>query len=322
MKILYVDGFNFFYRGLNKDKLSQDKKGEPMGGTVSFFRQLFFTMNTLMPNKVVICWDGDSAGERRRKLYSGYKSKRGRHKVKTYDMGYQNISNEDTQYIEILTILEYLPVEIYKVDYLEADDLIQYFVAKNKGEGVIQYIASTDQDYLQCVEKDVYVWNPETKLLMDGRKIEEKFGFMSDNFIWYKIIKGDDSDEIPGVNGIALKTMLKIFPEIQQQKIDSLQDLLYLIENKEGKGVALQNLKNSAGLLTRNYQLMRLSESNINYKRIEEIENQNQMQSEIKFEPGLLDIHLIRKGFYIYFKDFSYIKKIFLLIDTKQKLKV
>ena len=235
---------------------------------------------------------------------------------------YSNISNEDTQYIEILKILEHLPVEIYKVDYLEADDLIQYFVAKNKGEGVIQYIASTDQDYLQCIEKDVYVWNPQTKLLLDSRKVEENFGFLSENFIWYKIIKGDDSDEIPGVNGIALKTMLKVFPEIQQQKIDSLQDLLYLIENKEGKGVALHNLKNSAAILTRNYQLMRLSESNINYKKVEEIENQNKMQSEIKFEPGLLDIHLIRKGFYIYFKDFSYIKKIFLLVDTKQKLKV
>lgn len=322
MRILYIDGFNFFYRGLNKDRLSQDKKGEPMGGTISFFKQLFFTMNTLMPTKVVICWDGDSAGERRRKLFNGYKSKRGRHTVKTYDMGYQNISNEDIQFTEILKILEFLPVELFKVDYLEADDLIQYFVEKNKSHDTIQYIASTDKDYLQLIDDKTFVWNPELKLLFDKKKVEEKFGFLAENFIWYKIINGDESDEIPGVKGVALKTLVKTLPEFTHQKIDSLQSLLEVIENKEGKSKALFDLKASSSTLIRNYQLMRLHESNIGYKRMEVIEEQNRLQDCIKFEPGLLDIHLIRKGFFIYFRDFNYIKKIFLLIDTKQKLKV
>ena len=314
-RLLYIDGFNYFYRAFAKDKQSTNEDGTPIGGVITFMRQLFSTINYLKPNYVVICYDGDGAGERRRN-----KDRRGRRKDRLVVTEYANFSNEDFQVNLLMELLSYFPFLITKVDYLEADDVIEYLTTKNANT-YEQFICSTDQDYYQLIKDGVSVWSAEKKIIINKDNFKEQIDVLPENFIYYKVLNGDTSDKIPGVKGLGEDRILKYFPELSTIPFRDFNDLYLLIDDlKDDKTKTLKTIKESKDLLHRNYKLMKLNESNCSESSRRKIKEQLDMQYGFHQSLLLTFSYLQKKKYNIYFKDVNNITNLLKQISTKLKL--
>jgi 5'-3' exonuclease len=96
--------------------------------------------------------------------------------------------------------------------------------------------------------------------------VVEDYGFHPHNFILYRILDGDKSDNVPGVDGMGEKTILKYFPELAQEEYKEVEFLFEkaerLIAEKPKKAApkVLQTLLASKSVVERNMSLMRLDD--------------------------------------------------------------
>ena len=111
---------------------------------------------------------------------------------------------------------------------------------------------STDKDFYQIVNDRIAVWSPTKKVLYDRKRLEEEFEILAENFIYYRIIDGDKSDNINGVRGLGLKTIRKKYPSLTDEAIINIDEFLNVTQLFEHKD-----------LLIRNYRLMQLHDVDI-----------------------------------------------------------
>jgi len=104
---------------------------------------------------------------------------------------------------------------------LEADDVISW-LSKNISGGVV--IVSVDQDMLQLVSEKNYVYSPIKDIIIDDQNFEDTVGIDLDNFIRYKSLIGDKSDNLPGVDKCGPKTAKKYIEKYEddQQMVEDL----------------------------------------------------------------------------------------------------
>tara|TARA_R100001079_G_scaffold1637_1_gene1412 strand:- start:214 stop:636 length:423 start_codon:yes stop_codon:yes gene_type:complete len=79
----------------------------------------------------------------------------------------------------------------------------------------------------------------------------------------YRILDGDKSDNINGVQGAGLKSLIKYIPQITEDKDFTAMDLINFVNNSDSKIKLLENIKKSSNLLKRNYLLMQLNKVDI-----------------------------------------------------------
>lgn len=225
-----------------------------------------FAIKCLNPTRVIIVFDGKGGSQKRRKLYPEYKGKR---KVSVrYNRNIHVSSKEDEdqsmkmQINRLLQYLECLPVSVILIDNIEADDTIAY-IAKNPldSEQNNYYIMSTDKDFYQLIDDRIKVWSPTKKKLYDEVAIFDEFGIHSNNFVMYRILDGDVSDNIGGVNGWGLKTIQKKLPLLSGNGEVDVDELVNFCKDKEGK--LFESVVSSKDILDRNYKLMQLKDVDI-----------------------------------------------------------
>lgn len=68
---------------------------------------------------------------------------------------------------------------------------------------------SCDKDFIQLIDKNINVWSPIKKILYTIDKVIQQYNIHPKNFINYRIIQGDNSDNIPGIYGLGYKGILK-----------------------------------------------------------------------------------------------------------------
>ena len=145
--------------------------------------------------------------------------------------------------------LDTLPVTVLSYDNIEADDTIGYLTKQVLPESNI-IIMSTDKDFLQLANGRVKIWSPSKKKMYDDKAVFEEFGISSQNYIWYRVLDGDKSDNINGVRGLGLKTIRKKLPFLTDNHICNIDDIVSVLpESKE--------------LIDRNYKLMQLNDVDI-----------------------------------------------------------
>ena len=216
--ILIIDGLNTFLRSFTMiNHMNPD--GHHIGGLTGFLKSIGYAIRMADPTKVVIVFDGVGGSSARRNLFPAYKANRNTSRMTNYsifsskDEEQESINNQISRLIQYL---QCLPVTIISIDGLEADDIIGYLANKfQKHEETARVtIMSADKDFLQLVSDKVHCYSPTKKKTYTPKDVLEEYGVSSNNFLNYKILMGDQSDNIPGISGLGPKKLLKLFPEL------------------------------------------------------------------------------------------------------------
>ena len=113
-------------------------------------------------------------------------------------------------------VLDALKIPVFARDGVEADDLIATICTKaiEQEKDVEVYILSGDLDNLQLVNKNVKVYTLgkgiKDTIIYDDDKVKERFGVFPSQMADLKALMGDQSDNIPGVEGVGKKTAAEI----------------------------------------------------------------------------------------------------------------
>lgn len=236
IKTLLIDGNNLFKIGYHGVK-DFYHEGKHVGGIWHFLNTIRKFIEEHNFNKVVVVWDGKDNSSVRKLFYPQYKENR---------RIYRNF-NEESYNEQLNRLKQYLEETFIRqidVEKNEADDLISYYCQISKDEKKI--IFSDDKDLTQLISENVSIFSPSSKkIYKHGDMI--KMGDVEiphHNIVTYKILSGDKSDNIDGIQYLGEKTLIKLFPEILENKV-SFNDILVkaenlLKDNKENK--PLKNL--------------------------------------------------------------------------------
>lgn len=258
-RVLIVDSLNTFLRSFAAIG-HINPSGSHIGGLGGFLKSVGSAIKQLQPTRVILVFDGQGGSTNKRYLYPEYKANRHITKISKWDaFDDQEEESESitTQIVRLITYLKCLPVDLVVIDKIEADDVIGY-LAKQFKEQV--YILSTDQDYLQLVTDKISVFSPIKKMIYTPKLVKQEYGLPPHNFLTHKIIVGDKGDNVPGVKGIAAKTLIKLFPSIATEDRVTLKDLLREAEGKDKRYADIYNFRNQLEI---NQKLMDLENPNI-----------------------------------------------------------
>ena len=208
-RLVLIDGKSVFYRGYYAMGALSLSDGTPTGGVYGFAAIAMEIVDKLNPTKVVVAWDSKSSTSKRRAIYADYKAGR----IKPGEDFYTQIPLLE----ELIHDLGWNFVEL--PDY-EADDIIGTLSKQADDLGDWEtYIISSDLDMLQIVDSNTHMWrilkgftNIEQ---IDIAEIEQKYGIKKSQFLDLKSLKGDSSDNIPGVPGIGEKTAAKLLNDYE-----------------------------------------------------------------------------------------------------------
>ena len=256
-KILVIDGLNTFIRVFSVIPTLNDD-GIHIGGIVGFLKSVGYAIKMLRPTRCIIVFDGKGGSTRRRKVYPEYKNRR-KTKIRL-NRANEYSSVEDEHQSMLLQLqrgveyLENLPLTLLSIDNIEADDTIAYITEQVLPKNKI-VIMSTDKDFLQLVDERVSVWSPTKKKIYTPKEVYDDFGVNSKNLILARIIDGDKSDNIPGIKGYGMKTILKKIHILSENKIVSYENFIQFLDDNK--------LDLDKDVLLRNYYLMQLKEVDI-----------------------------------------------------------
>ena len=213
-RLVIIDGKSVFYRGYYAMGNLSRSDGTPTSGVYGFATIAMEIVRKLNPTKVVVAWDkAGTSTAKRLAIYSEYKAGR----VKPPEDFFAQIPL-------LKDLISALGWGFLECDNYEADDIIGTLARQADEElgenGVCEwetYIVSSDLDMLQVVDENTKMY----RLLkgfseleeLDVPAVEEKYGILKSQFLDLKAIKGDNSDNIPGVPGIGEKGAVKLLAE-------------------------------------------------------------------------------------------------------------
>ena len=251
-KVLIIDGLNTFIRVFSVIPTTNED-GIHIGGIVGFLRSIGYAINMIRPTRTIIVFDGKGGSNRRRKIYPEYKqNRRTKYRVNRSNSFASQDDEKMNMIMQIQRVVEYLdtlPVTVLSYDNIEADDTIGYVCRQVLTDSQIT-IMSTDKDFLQLANGRIKIWSPTKKKMYDENSVLEEYGISSHNYIWYRVLDGDKSDNISGVRGLGLKTIQKKLPFLSENRIVEMDEVLNeLPEHKD--------------TIELNYKLMQLSDVDI-----------------------------------------------------------
>jgi 5'-3' exonuclease len=145
------------------------------------------------------------------------------------------------------------------LDKLEADDMIGYLAPKFDSS----IIVSADQDFLQLCSDTIQVYSPIKKKFYGPKEVYDELGLWPQNYINYKVLMGDKSDNVPGIKGLGDKKLQKLYPEIYDEPKVTLKEIIQKSYDKHEEHGLYGDIWNFRQQLMINFKLMTLSELNI-----------------------------------------------------------
>lgn len=291
-KLVIIDGKSVFYRGYYAMGNLATSKGEPTSGVYGFAVIAMEIVRNIQPDQVVVAWDkAHTSTAKRLAIFKDYKAGRVRPPEDFY-----------AQIPLLRELISALSWGFMEVDEYEADDIIGTLARQADEAGdYMTYIVSSDLDMLQIVDENTKMYRILRGFSdleeMDIPAIEEKYGILKSQFLDLKALKGDNSDNIPGVPGIGEKTAVKLLNEY-----GSLEGIYAHIE--EISGATQKKLiagKESAEMSLRLAKIMtdapvKLSDVpalKLDFSRISEVFKRlefNNLLKKLKIENGFSDI--------------------------------
>lgn len=241
-RFFILDGHSILHRAYHALPSFVSQKGLPTGGLYGFSAILLKIIKELKPDYFAAAYDL-SAPTFRHLVYKQYKAQR---PATENELAVQiNPSKE---------ILKCFGIPVYEKEGYEADDIIGTITEKLKKEdGLEIIIGSSDLDFLQLAEnKRVKIYTLkrglEETVIYDASEVKKRFGFEPGFLPDFKALKGDPSDNIPGVKGIGEKTATHLI-----QKFGHLENILEKAKNEPEK-LTNQGLNPKVAQLLKNYE--------------------------------------------------------------------
>ncbi len=240
-KLAIIDGKSVFYRGYYAMPNLSTKDGTPTGGVYGFAVMALEVIKRLKPDYVCVAWDKPKTNIRKRlEIYPKYKANR---KPPPPDF-----------YVQIPLLHELLQAfgwPLYELDDYEADDIMGTFARQADTQGIETMLITSDLDMLQCVGPRTHVYAMKNGLnnieLFEPDSFFAKYEITPEQFLDLKALKGDSSDNIPGVPGIGEKGAIKLLKDYDS--LDGVYENIELISGstykklKEGKELAYLSKK-------------------------------------------------------------------------------
>lgn len=226
-KFVIIDGKSVFYRGYYAMPNLATKDGTPTGGVYGFATLALEIIKRLKPDYVCVAWDKPKTNIRRRlALYPEYKAGRKPPPPDFYEQ------------IPVLhELLEAFGWPLYELDDYEADDIMGSLAMQATKQDIETLLVTSDMDMLQLIDPHVHVFALKTGLsnieLYSPKSFEAKYGIKVEQFLDLKSLKGDSSDNIPGVPGIGEKGAIQLLQE--HGTLDGIYDNLALLKDSMRK---------------------------------------------------------------------------------------
>ena len=264
-RILLIDGLNTFIRAFAVNPSTNDD-GVHIGGMTGFLQSIGYAIKNIKPTRVIICFDGKGGSSRRRKLFPEYKANRKVRKRLTRLTSFNSQEDESIsmsqQISRLVQYLDVLPVTLLSPENIEADDAMAYICEQVYPKSQF-YIMSTDKDFMQLVSDRVTVWSPTKKKFYFKDTVLQDFKIPAHNFLLYRTMTGDDSDNIPGIKGVGVKTLQKRMPILFEDKKLTTDDILDFVEKSDDTSKIIKTISESRDILELNFKLMQLEDVNI-----------------------------------------------------------
>ncbi len=247
MKILLLDAYNLIYRA---------RSGFTRGDypvVYNFFRGIRPLIEKFNPDKVYFVLEGDP--KFRKNISEGsYKSNRPT----------QHRSFHEQKANIISLVKNCLPFEVVRHPELECDDTIATFAAINIKKGNEVVIVSSDSDFIQLLnifEDKLSLYNPVKKLFVEKPEYD---------YVIWKALRGDPTDNILGIKGIGNKTAEKLCKNTELLKDLLLEDSKREIFEKNVNLIRLVDFSNNMQLLemhtgTKDFETLKAAFQEMNF---------------------------------------------------------
>jgi len=234
-KLILIDANALIHRSFHALPPLTTRSGELVNAVYGFSSILLRVINELKPDYIAAAFDL-AAPTFRHIEYEDYKAKR----PKTPDELYAQIPRTKE-------ILKALNIPVLEKEGYEADDVIGTLAKKFTEDSVETLIITGDLDTLQLVNGRIKIYTMRkglTDTIIYGEKeVKERYGLNARQMIDYKALRGDPSDNIPGVKGIGEKgacNLLKEFGTLENlyKKLDKLTERQIIDSPSLSKSVA------------------------------------------------------------------------------------
>jgi DNA polymerase-1 len=226
-KLAIIDGKSVFYRGYYAMPGLATKDGTPTGGVFGFATMALQVIKQLKPDYVAVAWDKPKTNIRRRlELYPEYKAGRKPAPADFYE-----------QVPVLHELLQAFGWPLYEFDDYEADDIMGTLAVQATEQDIDTLLITSDLDMLQLVNDHVKVYALKKGLsnieLYSPESFTAKYGIDVNQFLDLKALKGDSSDNIPGVPGIGEKGAVQLLQEYKT--LDGIYENVELIKETMAK---------------------------------------------------------------------------------------
>lgn len=198
-KLLLIDGNSILNRAYFAMPMMNDSEGRNVNAVYGFVNILLKALQDYAPNKLVVAFDLRGKNFRK-EIYPEYKANR------------SGMPDDLAAQMPILhELLSAMKVTVAEKGGVEADDIIGTISSSFDGES---YIVSGDRDMFQLVSDNVTVLFTKRGVtdveVVTPASLSANYGLTPKQVIEYKALRGDTSDNIPGVRGVGEKTAMQL----------------------------------------------------------------------------------------------------------------
>ncbi len=204
-RLILIDTHSLVYRGFFAIPPLTTTKGELSNATFGFASIFLKAIEEIKPQHIAAAFD--------------LAQKTFRHeRDATYKATRKPMPDElRPQFERVKELLERFGVPMYSLPGYEADDVIGALSRQADAAGLEAIIVSGDLDPLQLVTPNIKLFTTrmgfQNTVVYDEAKIFERYGLKPSQMVDYKALKGDTTDNIPGVPGVGEKTAAKLIAE-------------------------------------------------------------------------------------------------------------
>ena len=298
-RLVIIDGKSVFYRGYYAMPGLSTKDGIPTGGVFGFASLSLEIVKKLEPDYVCVAWDKKHTSIRKRLNI-----------LPTYKAGRKTPPSDFFNQIPILhELLDAFGWPLYEFDDYEADDIMGTISLMAEQNGIETCLVTSDLDMLQLVSPLTKVYAMKRGLSnieeYDPSILENKLGIKVSQFLDLKALKGDSSDNIPGVPGIGDKIAVALLKEFES--LDNIYKNIEIIKPAWAKkllaGKESAYISRKVGQIWRDapvdFDLKSMDIHNLDVVKLSDQLRKLEFNSLIKRLPTAMQDESLNRGLYI-----------------------